>query len=110
MDNYLQQGMHLSNIRDRIIALHKTQEQKQVNETNRDQKQIYNIKTLGIIKSQSADSILSMEMKDESRIKQDEGGRGWSQFIGDATAEPDMTDYNKGKYPTGLNLWPVIRD
>ena len=99
--------MHLSNIRDRIIALQKTHEQKQENESNRDQKQIYNIKTVGITKSQSADSILSMEVKDD-RIKQDEGGRGWSQFIGDATAEPDVTDYNKGKYPTGSHLWPVI--
>jgi len=104
MNSYLECGMHLSNIRDRIlISVQKNKELKRRSDDHR-QKECEStlLKEHFIRRSRSLASITSNERIEWEKARLDEGGRGWSRYIGDAnnwdtngTEACDYTDYQK---------------
>ena len=88
MDKLLQHGVHLSNIRDRIIMLQKVKEQKEKNEDSCEQLRFYNFKTCDFKRSISVDNIIIA--KKVLDVPKDDG-RGWSQCIGDGNCTWDIT-------------------
>ncbi|XP_047137082.1 sorting nexin-7 isoform X1 [Hydra vulgaris] len=98
MDKLLQQGVHLSNIRDKIIMLQKSKIQKEKT-VDSEQLRFYNFKTCDFKRSISVDNIIVA--KKVLNVPKDDG-RGWSQYIGDGnctwevTSKKDSTDYYAG--------------
>ena len=99
MENVLRHGVHLSNVRDRVIALHKYKENKQ----KAKDMQYKSFSEINMKRTFSLDSFTTSmgKVEEVNDSNQDSGGRGWSRYIGErtwnATTDRDVSNFAIGK-------------